>query len=738
MMQLRKVVFPLMLGFFLAAGLPAQPVRAETVTDGRPINFELDVIPILTRAGCNAGACHGKARGQNGFQLSLLGFDADFDYAALTKEARGRRIFPGAPEQSLLLRKPTGQMAHGGGKRLEPNSAYYDVLRRWIADGAPRKIPNSPTLERISITPPEQILANDGEQQLTVTAYYSDGSVRDVTPLATFQSSESVIANVNPDGKIKAGPLPGEAAIMTRFMQKFAVCNITIPLPGHVPPAFYAALPRASFIDGLVWDKLQRLGITPSEPCSDATFLRRAFLDVIGRLPTPSETRVYLDDPAKDKRARLVDHLLDRPEYADYWANKWADLLRPNPYRVGIKAVFNLDTWLRDAFRSNKPYNQFVREIVTAQGSTFRQGAAVVFRDRREPEEITPMISQLFLGIRLECAKCHHHPFEVYSQDDFYSFAAHFARIGRKGTGLSPPISGSEEIVYAATSGTVKHPVTGEVLPPRPLFGKEAPIEGETDPRQVLADWIVSDSNPYFARVIVNRIWADLMGRGLVDPVDDLRATNPPSNAALLDALADNFRKQGYDLKKLLRTIMTSQVYGLSSAPTERNLADTRNYARHYRQRLRAEVLLDAICDITQVPETFAAMPVGSRATELWTVRAQSVFLDSFGRPDPNQDPPCERTSDTSVVQALHLMNAPNLHRKVTADSGRAATFAGSKKSNSDLVEELYLLAYSRPPSDEELSIALKLFKPDGSNRRQATEDLLWALLNTPEFVFKD
>jgi hypothetical protein len=703
-----------------------------------PVTFERDVLPLLARAGCNAGACHGKARGQNGFQLSLLGFDPDFDFAALTQEGRGRRIFPAAPEHSLLLRKASGQMPHGGGKRLDKGDVPYETLLRWIAAATPRTPADAPILERISVEPAERILANHAEQQLIVTAHYSDKTSRDVTHLTTFQSNESVIAAVGADGRVKAGPLPGEAAIMARFMEKFAVCNVVIPSPGTVPAEVYAKLPRHNFIDGHVWTKLQQLGITPSDAASDATFLRRAYLDVIGRLPTPDETRAFLADTTADKRARLVERLLERPEYADYWANKWADLLRPNPYHAGIKAVYNLDAFLRDSFRRNKPYDQFVREIITAQGSTWRNGAAVVFRNRREPAEITTMVSQLFLGIRLDCARCHHHPFEIWGQDHFYSFAAYFARIGHKGQGISAPISGGEEIIYSLPRGEVKHPVTNRVMPPRPLFGTAAELREERDPRQALADWIVSKDNPYFARVIVNRVWADLMGRGIVDPVDDLRATNPPSNGPLLDALADDFRANGHDLKKLLRTIMTSHVYGLSSLPKERNTADTRNYSRHYRQRLRAEVLLDAVSDITAVPETFSAMPPGSRAMELWTVRSQSVFLDSFGRPDPNQDPPCERTSDTTVVQALHLMNAPNLHRKVTSDTGRAAALAASGKTPREIVDELYALVYCRRPIDEERAVCLKLFEEKGTTRRQAVEDIMWSLLNTPEFVFKD
>lgn len=726
----------------VTATVDGRQARATiTVKDGTrllPVHFELDVQPVLTRAGCNMGACHGKARGQNGFPLSLLGFDPDFDYDAIVREARGRRVFPAAPEHSLLLTKPIGQLPHGGGKRLDPRDVNYDILLRWLRDGMPRRVDNAPTVSRIVIEPGERTLVFHEEQQLLVTAHYSDGSIRDVTHQTSFQSNEKVIAAVSADGLVKAGPLPGETAIMARFMNAFAVCNITIPLPGEVPAELYAKLPRHNFIDGHVWNKLQRLGITPSEPAGDHTFLRRAYLDVIGRLPTAEESRAFLADSSKDKRARLIDDLLERPEYADFWANKWADLLRPNPYRVGVKAVYNLDAWLRDSFRRNQPYDQFVRELLTARGSTFRKGPVTLFRDRREPEELTTIVSQLFLGVRLECAKCHHHPFEVWGQDEFYSMAAYFSRIGRKGQGISPPISGGEEWVFAGETGSVKHPGNGKTMTARPLFGKAAPLDAERDPREVLASWIASDDNPYFAKVIVNRVWAELMGKGIVDPVDDLRATNPPSNGPLLDALAEEFRKQRYDQKKLLKTIMSSYVYGLASKPSPRNVSDTRNFSRHYRQRLRAEVLLDAISDITQVPETFGAGAPGTRAVSLWTVRTESVFLDSFGRPDPNQDPPCERTPDTSVVQALHLMNAPNLHRKISAEQGRAAKLAASTRPPKEVVEEIYALVYSRPPSADELATCLKLYEKPGATRRQATEDLLWALLNTPEFWFKD
>jgi len=703
------------------------------------VTFERDVEPILTRAGCNAGACHGKARGQNGFALSLFGFDPDFDYVAIVKESGGRRVSTLMAPESLLLGKATARLPHGGGLRLTPGSRAYETVLGWIATGMRRTPSSAPRLKQIAVEPTERTLKPSESFSLHVTAYFTDGSNEDVTALAAFASSESALVSVDADGRVSAGPIPGDATISARFGGLFANCDVNIPLPGTIPAGRYDALPRSNFIDGFVWAKLRKLGLLPSAPADDVTYLRRAYVDVIGRVPSSDEVRQFLADTAPRKRARLVDRLLDRPDYADHWANKWVDLLRPNPYRVGIKAVLNLDGWIRDAFRHNLPYDRFVHAIVTARGSTFEQGPATIFRDRREPEEIAPVISQLFLGIRLECAKCHHHPFESWDHAQFYEFAAYFARVGRKGTGLSPPISGSEEVVYTAKSGSVKHPSTGTTLKPKPLFGS-APVsdDPDSDPREALARWMIAPENPYFARVIVNRVWADVMGRGIVEPVDDLRATNPPSNGPLLDALADDLRRHGYDLKHLIRTILASSVYALSSEPNDRNVADTRNFSRHYRQRMRAEVLLDAISDVTGVPETFAAAPLGSRASAIWTHRTPSLFLDTFGRPDPNQDPPCERTSDTSVVQALHLMNSQELHKKITGDSGRAAHLAKENDSPRAIVEELYLLTYNRFPTDEERGVGASLFEGARADRRLAVEDLLWALLNSPEFVFKD
>ncbi|QDV10796.1 hypothetical protein CA51_06500 [Rosistilla oblonga] len=727
--------YALPLWMLLALWLTVQNVAAQ------PVSFELEVQPILAARGCSTGPCHGKQNGQNGFQLSLLGFDSNFDYNAIARDARGRRVFPTSPRESLLLLKATGELPHGGGRKMDENSDEYRTLLRWIESGMPRNLPEEPTLDQVTVSPTQKFLKPGESLPLVVTAHYSNGIQQDVTAMAMYQSNESATVAVGDDGVVRAGSLPGEAAIMVRYMNVIATCNVAIPLAGDVPDELYADLPRNNFIDDHVWNKLQSLGITPSAPVDDAKFMRRVYTDIIGRLPTADEATAFLDDPSSTKRLNLIDDLLQRPEYAEHWANKWADLLRPNPYRVGIKAVLNYDLWIRERFRNNMPWDQFVRELLTAQGSTFHNGAVTLFRDRRSPDELTTITTQLFLGIRLECAKCHHHPFEKWSQHDFYSFASYFAGLGRKGRGVSPPISGSEEIVYAAKKGTVKHPTTGESLEPAPLFGTADVGADDKDTRVAMAAWITSPENDYFAQTMANRVWADLMGRGIVEPVDDLRATNPPSNGPLLDALADHFRESGFDIQELIRVIASSAVYSLDSVPNERNVGDTRNFSRRYRQRLRAEVLMDSVAEVTGVEDSFTGMPAGSSAKEIWTHRISSQFLDAFGRPDPNQDPPSERQEQTTVTQTLHLMNSKTMQAKITSDSGRAAELAKSDLTPEQVVRQLYLSTYSRLPDEAETEFGVSLFaggETDPATRRDAIQDLMWALLNTPEFMFKD
>ncbi|MCR9200620.1 MAG: DUF1549 and DUF1553 domain-containing protein [Planctomycetaceae bacterium] len=712
--------------------------QKDVANEPSGIDFDNDLQPIFTRFGCTSGPCHGKARGQGGFQLSLLGFDSDFDYDAIVKEGRGRRLFPAVPRRSLLLTKPSGLVPHGGGRRFAPDGPEFQTILNWIRSGAPRRIDGTPKLTGISVSPPSVVLKPRAEQRLIVTARYSDGSKKDVTRLAAFQSNEAPIAAVTEAGQVTAGSITGEAAIMARFMGQIAVCEVTIPRQQTVEGAVYAALPRQNFVDELVWDKLQRLNITPSGVCDDATFLRRATTDICGRLPHADEVRKFLADESDDKRSRLVDRLVQEPDFADHWANKWMDLLRPNPYRVGIKTVLNYDQWIRQRFHQRMPWDQFVTELVTARGGTWRNGAVTLFRDRRTPDEVTTLVSQLFLGIRLDCAKCHHHPFEKWGQDDFYSFAAYFAKIGRKGRGVSPPISGSEEFVYAGTKGSVTHPATGEVMTPRPLYGEAPVTSDDTDPRDVLAKWMTSGDNTYFAQVMANRVWADLMSRGLVEPVDDLRATNPPSNAALLAALGEHFAEHDYSLTELVRVIAKSHVYQLSSLPNDTNTADTRNYSRHYRHRLRAEVLRDGFTYVSGVEPAFDAMPPGTSARQIWTHRTQSYFLDAFGRPDPNQDPPCERTRDSTVVQSLHLMNSQQLHSELLSKDGRVSQLVSHFKDAGQLADEVYHLVYARPPSAEERVLVRSVVEENPQQLSEAVQDLVWAMVNSPEFVFQN
>ena len=731
-------------------------IQGEVQLTSQPVSFELDVLPVLTAYGCNMGACHGKQRGQNGFQLSLLAFDPEFDFAALTQDARGRRLFPAAPEQSLLLQKSVALLPHGGGKRFDVDSEAYDVLLAWIRQGAARAITNEPRLDRVVLGQSEFSLLPEEQQELQVVAHYSDGSARDVTKLATYLSNEAAVVSVTDHGQLTAGALPGETAIMARYMNHICVANVAIPRTASIADSVFESLPRSNFIDDQVYGKLQRLGIRPSELVSEEVFLRRVHVDLIGRFPSASEARRFLESQDPDKRSKLVDELLERPEYVDHWSGYWADLLRPNPYRVGIKAVLNYDNWIREQFRENVPYDRFVSRLVTAKGSTWQNGAATLYRDRRSPDEVATMVSQLFLGIRLECAKCHHHPFERWSQKDFYQFAAYFSKVTRKGTGLSPPISGGEEVVYTSSKGQVKHPLTGEVLEPVPLFevaklaapatatavaltkpNSEAGSAEQDDPRVALAKWMTAPGNEYFAQVQVNRIWAILMGRGFVEPVDDLRSTNPASNPELLGALADHFRDSGFDLKSLLKTIVLSRVYSHSSVPSESNVTDRLNYSRNYRRRLRAEVLMDAVADVTETPAKLTGLPAESRASQVWTTRVDSVFLDTFGRPNENQDPPCERTPDSTVTQSLHLMNSRVLDGRIRDDSGRAARLAGSDMTSEQIAEELYLAVFSRFPSEVERDYVLGLLK-DTEDRRAVIEDLMWAMVNSPEFTIRN
>jgi len=722
----------------LECKLAVNETTAPAPAAGPAPSFIRDVLPVLSKAGCNAGSCHAKPDGQNGFKLTVFSFDSKADYRNIVQSARSRRIFPASPGESLILLKATNTIPHDGGERFTRDSDAYRTVVDWIRTGMTFRGESEATLQGIAVEPAGRLYQKGETQQLRVQARYSDGSTRDVTALAGFSSSDKEIARVTDDGAVTAGKQSGQGVVVARFMGLVAASQIEVPADHLLPVSQYANLPVNNFIDEIAYGQFQRLGLFPSDTCTDAEFLRRASIDTIGVLPSAEEARAFLADTDLARREKLIDRLLARPLYADYWANKWADLLRPNSDRVGVKSTYILDQWLRESFRENKPYDQFVREIVTTEGNTHRYGPAVIYRDRREPQDLTTLFSQLFLGVKLDCAKCHHHPNEKWGQDDFYRFAAFFGTVHQKGEGISAPISAGNETFYFLPGRTVKHPVTGELLEPRPPDGEGFQAANDADPRIALADWMTDPKNPFFAKAISNRIWAAFFGRGIVEPVDDFRISNPAANPALLDALARELIRDKFNLKALMRTILRSHVYQLSTVPNEQNKADLRNFSRSYRRRLQAETLADAVADITGVPTTYAGMAPGSRAMQTWSFKIESPTMDAFSRPNSSSDCPCERDVKPSIVQALHLMNSRQLEEKLASKdpNARVQRLAESQLSPEEIVTDLYLACYSRPPTDEELTLTAGAFSTKDATRRSAIEDILWALLNSAEFVF--
>ncbi|MFO1439047.1 MAG: DUF1553 domain-containing protein [Verrucomicrobiaceae bacterium] len=701
------------------------------------LSYTRDILPILTKAGCNLGSCHAKSSGQAGFRLSIFAFDTKGDFMEFVNDSRGRRVFPALPEDSLILQKATVRVQHEGGQRFEPDSEWAKTIADWIRQGMPYETPNQPVLTEIALTPGEKTYRKNEELALKVTAKYSDGSTRDVTDLADYISSEKAIASVNETGKVKTSTESGETVIVARYMGQVAISRVDVPAEKLQPAERYAKLPVRNEIDKLVYARLQKVGYLPSDTCSDAEFLRRTSLDAIGMLPSVEEARAFLADKNPSKYEQWIDQLLERPEWADHWAIKWGDLIRPNPSRVGVKPVYLLDQWIRQSFRENKPWNVFVTELLTAEGNTHKNGPVAIWRDKREPVDAATFIGQIFLGIRLECAKCHHHPTEKWDLTDYYQMAAFFTQMKRKGQGISAPISGEpEQWWFSPGTASIEHPVTKVSLKPRPPADKEIPIAESQDPRAVLADWMTNPKNPHFAHAIVNRVWSSFMGRGIVDPVDDFRASNPPTNPALLDWLAADFVQHGYDLKHLMRTIMRSQIYRLSSLPNDTNAADLKNYSRSYRRRLPAETLLDAVCAVTEVKETFTGLPPDALAKQTWNHKLESQFMDAFGRPNSSAECPCERDAKPSVVQALHLMNSNKLQEMLVSAKGRVARLAKSEAKPEQIIEELYLACFSRLPDAEEQKLALSAFTAKDATRQTAVEDVLWSLLNSAEFVF--
>jgi hypothetical protein len=677
----------------------------------------------LTKARCNSGGCHGKAEGQAGFKLSIFGFDPAADFDVLVKEGRGRRVFTLAPERSLLLRKATSEIPHGGGRRIDKDGLRYRRLLRWITEGA-RFVPDTAAVTAIEIEPKERVLLSDETQQLQVTAIDATGKRHCVTTEAEYESNAKTIADVDSSGFIQAGNVPGEAAILVRYLGQVAVCRVTQPRPG----VKFDRPVENNFVDRLVWDKLERLGIVPSRPADDATFLRRVFLDTIGTLPTPREARLFLASRLPDKRHRLIEQLLKRPEYADYWAMRWADILRVDQDKVSVQGAVAMSRWLREQFLKNRPYHEFVREILTAQGDTQAVGPASFYKALNTPDVLSRSVSQLFLGVRIECAECHHHPFEKWSQEDYFGLAGFFTGIGPK------KLPTGNQAILVRPGSDLKHTRTGEVVATRALGAPIADFTGITDRRRLLADWMTSPDNPFFAQAIANRLWAHYFGRGLVEPIDDLRATNPATNEPLLAELAKHLRDLDYDLKAFTQTLLSSRVYQLSSRAEASNVTDQQNFSHAHIKPLRAEVLLDAICQATQVPEKFSGWPVGHRAIQVWDNRMPSYFFRIFGRPARTSVCECERSNEPSIAQALHLMNSPEILSKIHSPQGRATRLADSKKSTEKIIEELFLATLTRFPTTDERTFMLKATARP--NRQTAAEDVLWTLLNSKEFLY--
>lgn len=741
-----RQLISILTGLFIPVCFSTPSIATDPTTSSassRPVSMVNDVVPILTKAGCNSGVCHAKAgNGQNGFQLSLLGFEPREDYEHISKEGRSRRISLAAPDASLLLLKASGGVPHRGGIRIQKSSAEYQVLRDWIDQGATYDGNSAPQLQTINVTPSRGIVLPNQKQQLTATAVYSDGSSRDVTQLALFEANDKSMAEVSEHGLVTANNLPGKVAIMVRFQGKAAVFNAAIPQGSPIEQ-----LPTANnFVDDAVFANLKELGIPPSRLSDDATFARRVALDITGKLPLETDIKALAASNDPNKRDLFIDRLLQSPEYADFFANKWTALLKNRRDDASdITSNFAFYSWVRDGLLANKPYDVMVRELLAATGTVIANPPVAWYKRVKEPKQQIEDVAQLFLGVRMQCAQCHHHPFERWSQDDYYSFAAFFSQVGRKPTSTR----GEDMIFHKRGTAVATNMKTGVPLKPAALGTQIPSISPDEDPRLKLSDWMRSPSNPFFAKAVVNRYWKHFFRRGLIDPEDDIRDTNPPSNPELLAALEKHFIESGFDLKELVRVITRSKTYQLSSEPNEFNAADLQNFSHYYPRRLQAEVLLDAIDDLAGSRTEFQNLPSGTRAIALPdnSYNNATPFLKVFGRPENESVCECERVQSSSLAQSLHLMNAGDIKGKLAMSNGRADMLAKSDKPPAERITDLYYIAFSRPPSAPELQSAIEylaapMMDADGKPLAQQPsvherfQDLLWALINTKEFLF--
>lgn len=729
---MKNTLVPILVGLALAA--PPASAAADAAAERDRLTFIRDVMPILNYSGCTAGACHGSAKGKNGFKLSLRGYDPEFDYRALLFEVSGRRFNRAVPAASLMLAKPTMRVPHEGGQRLEEGSDAFATVVDWIAQGAPYGDPRKDAVAQLEVEPAEIFLDKPGtERSVQVTARYEDGSTRDVSEFAVLESNSTSTAQVTDSGAVR-GERVGEAAVMVRYEGKFVTVPLTVlnPAPGFA----WQQLPQNNYIDEHIDGKLKRLKIQPSGLASDAAFVRRIYLDLTGIPPTPGQLRAFLGDPdsSASKRRKLIDRLVGSDAYVDHWSLKWGDLLQSNRKHLGEKGMWAFRQWIRDAIASNQPYDEFVRELLTSVGSTFQAPAANFYRVNDDPKLAMETTTQLFLGVRMVCAQCHDHPFEKWTQNQYFQLAAFFAAVGMK-----PGFDSDEQIVYLKREDAdFLHPKTNKPVEPEYLLASAEmpPIGAFGDSRAALANWLTSEKNPYFAKAIANRVWSYFFGRGIIEPVDDIRGSNPPVNPALLDALEQDFVANGFDLQHLIRMIVGSRTYQASIATNAWNEADEINFSRFQPRRLPAESLLDAMTiatgarpDIPEVPEDFSAQQLPDPHVDA------NGFLNMFGRPERESPCECERRNDLSLPLAMSLVNGPTLADAVAHPEGRIAKAILAGRTDRELVEELYLASLGRFPTPAELDEAVTYLN-SAPGRSAPAQDILWALVNSNSFLF--
>jgi hypothetical protein len=703
------------------------PVTVAQADAPRPVSFKLDVMPIFMKAGCNSGSCHGAARGKDGFMLSLFGYDPDGDYFRITREQPGRRIDLAMPEASLLVEKAVGAVPHTGGKLFEADGFMYDDIVEWIANSTPKDPEDVAVCTSIELYPSQAVLDGEGEtQQMTVLAKYSDGTLRDVTPLALFQSNNSVSADIDDSGLVTAGAR-GEAFVMARFATHTVVSQFIV-LPKGLE---YEQKPfePVNYIDEAVAAKLNKLRIHPSEQCDDETFLRRVTIDLTGLVPTPEEYEAFLSDESADKRSKKIDELIERREFTDLWVSKWAEwLAMRSSNQVPYKSIVLYYQWLAEQIAADVPLDEMVKTLLASDGGTFSAPQTNFYQIERDQLKVAENVAQIFMGMRIQCAQCHNHPFDRWTQDDYYNFAAFFSQVGRKRAE-----DYREQIIFNRGGGEVRHPVTGQNAVPVFLGGEQPDVRGK-DRRDVVANWLASPENPYFAQNFVNRIWSHFFGLGIIEPVDDVRVSNPPSNPELLEALASRFTESGYNIKQLVREICNSKTYQRSTLRNESNMTDELNFAHQTVRRIKAESMLDIVSQVTHTKDKFRGLPLGAKATQIADGATSSYFLTTFGRAERTTVCSCEVKMEPTLSQALHLMNGDTVNAKMQ-QGGVLKELQEAELEPAAAIERLYVQTLSRKPTQKEVDALLPMFA-EGSDRKQALEDVFWALLNSREFLF--